>query len=87
MRRNLDVSYENFGKYTTDVYSEEAIKVINAHDRRKPLFLTVSHTAVHSANPYALLQAPEETIVKFSYIKDLQRRKYAGTVSYIIVNG
>lgn len=78
MRRNFEVSYENFGKYTTDLFTDEAIKIIQAHNQTIPLFLMVSQTAVHSANPHALLQAPIETVNKFNYIKDPERRKFAG---------
>ncbi|CAG7834255.1 unnamed protein product [Allacma fusca] len=82
-RRNFEVSYECWGDYTTDVYTNEAIDIIRNHSQDKngsPLFLTLSHTAVHSANPYKLLQAPEEDVNKFAHIKDPARRTYAAMV-------
>lgn len=79
MRRNFETTYENFGKYTTDLYTEEANSIIRNHNKSQPLFLTISHTAVHSANPYQLLQAPKENVDRFSNIKDIKRRTFAGT--------
>jgi arylsulfatase B len=84
MRRNLNSTRENFGNYATDDYTAEAIRLIGEHSPEIPLFLTLSHTAVHSANPYDLLQAPQEVIARFSHIKDLQRRKYAGITDSLI---
>ena len=38
----------------------------------------LSHLAPHSGNDDAILQAPDEEVAKFSYIKDPERRIYAG---------
>lgn len=78
MRRNLDTSWESFGNYTTDLITNEAKTLIRSHDSGTPMFLYVSHLAVHSANSYQFLQAPKEVIKQFDYIKDKNRRTYAG---------
>lgn len=78
MRRNHSVDWSAYGKYTTTLLTDEACDVITKHDVSSPLFLYVAHLAVHSANPYSPLQAPEETVEMFSNIEDLQRRRYAG---------
>lgn len=78
MRRGMNVSLESFGQYSTDLFTEEAVNVIESHNTSDPLFLYVAHLAVHSANMYQFLQAPKEIIKKFSYIKDVNRRTYAG---------
>lgn len=78
MRRNNSVDWSAFGKYTTHILTDEACEVIANHDISSPLFLYMAHLAVHSANPYSPLQAPEETVDLFSSIEDLQRRRYAG---------
>lgn len=79
MRRNLSIDWSAFGKYSTSLFTEEACHVIANHDAlSSPLFLYVAHLAVHSANPHAPLQAPLETVERFSNIGDLQRRRYAG---------
>ncbi len=92
-RRNMTVAWNDYNFYSTDIFTQESIKTIQAHARhenkRNPLFLYIAHQvnvllfkvlkdidntkiskqAVHSANSHAPLQAPPETINKFSYIK------------------
>lgn len=89
MRRGMNVSWESYGFYTTDLISAEAVKHIKGHDSKSPMFLYVAHLAVHSANQYQYLQAPDEVIRKFSYIKDKNRRTFAGKnngYSNLIIN-
>ncbi|KAK6633914.1 hypothetical protein RUM44_004521 [Polyplax serrata] len=81
MRRGMDVAWSDYDSYTTDLFTKEAVKVIEEHDKTKPLFLYLAHLAVHSANFYDPLQAPFQTVSKFSYIKDKQRRLFAGMLS------
>ena len=50
------------GVYATHMFTEEAIKKINAHDVNKPMFLYLAHQAVHSANKNDPLQAPDDLI-------------------------
>ncbi|XP_059059474.1 arylsulfatase J [Achroia grisella] len=82
-KRDTDalVSHDLFGVYATDIYTDEAIKVIKSHNKTQPLFLMVAHSAVHSGNPYEPIRAPEDIIEKFSYIKDRQRQKFAGVLA------
>ena len=44
------------------MFTDEAIKKINAHDVRHPMFLYLAHQAVHSANKNDPLQAPDDLI-------------------------
>lgn len=78
IRRNMDVAYDLHGQYTTDIITSESIRLIHAHNASKPLFMYVSHAAVHSGNPYNPLPADDETVSKFAHITDFNRRKYAG---------
>ncbi len=78
MRRGLNVSWESFGHYSTDLFTDESIKIIESHNTSSPLFLYMAHLAVHSANPYQFLEAPREIIEKFDYIKEKDRRIFAG---------
>lgn len=57
---------------------------IMAHNASAPLFLYLAHLAVHSANPYAPLQAPKEEIDKFPYILQEERRIFAGTLGIFV---
>jgi len=79
-RRNMSIAREYFGKYATDIFTEEAVSIINSHQKEQPLFLYLSHLAVHSANEYNPIQAPKEAVEKFSYITDPHRRNFAGVL-------
>jgi arylsulfatase B len=48
MRRGLNIAYDLHGKYTTDVITDESVKIIRDHDKTQPLFLYVAHAATHS---------------------------------------
>ena len=73
--------WTEWGQYSTELYTNKALDVIQAHDPSKPLFLYLAHQAVHSANNHQPLQAPEELIKKFDNISDPQRKIYAAMVS------
>lgn len=66
------------GQYATDVFTDEAVDTILNHDNSKPLFLYMSHLAVHAGNDAKLLEAPQEVINQFRYISNAGRRTYAG---------
>lgn len=78
MRRNLDVAYDLHGQYSTDVFTKESVKLISEHNTSKPLFLYLAHVAVHSANPYNPLPAPDSVVDKFRYIENYNRSRFAG---------
>lgn len=69
-------------RYATNVFTEEARKVIESCKHQKnPMFLMVSHLAVHSGNPGPnLLEVSNKSLndERFSYIEDKSRRLYAG---------
>lgn len=77
MRANRTVSYSTQGQYATDLFTDQAVKTIKSHDTNVPLFMYLSHLAPHSANRYDLNQAPAEDVLRFAYIKNEMRRKYA----------
>lgn len=83
MRRNFDVAYDLHGKYTTDVITSEAVKIIQNRNASQPLFLYVAHTAVHSSNSYSPLPAPDETVAKIVNIEDYNRRKFAAMMHHL----
>lgn len=78
MRRNLDVAHDLSQQYTTDVIAAETVRLIEAHNASEPLFLYMAHAAAHSGNPWNPLPAPAETVKKFDYIAEYNRRRYAG---------
>jgi hypothetical protein len=78
MRRDMEVHWASYGRYSTDLFAHEAVRIIRHHDNTRPLFLYLAHLATHSANPYRPLQAPTVVVKRFSYIEDEQRRIFAG---------
>ncbi|CAN8006719.1 unnamed protein product, partial [Ixodes pacificus] len=48
-----------------------------------PLFLYLSHLAVHAGTQYGPIQAPEENVQKFDYIGVKNRSLYAGAVDVL----
>ncbi|XP_049543206.1 arylsulfatase B-like [Anopheles darlingi] len=77
MRRGYDVAYDLHGQYTTHVLGEEGVRIIGRHNTSQPLFLYVAYGAVHSANPYDFLPAPDETVDELADIVNYKRRKFA----------
>lgn len=55
MRKNLDVLAIDPKPYVTDLFNNEAVKVIKAHDEKDPLFLVVTHLAPHTGNQVSLI--------------------------------
>ena len=60
----------------TTLLGDEAVKLIDEHDPKKPLFLYLAFTAPHA--PY---QAPQEYLDKYGSIADPARRAYAAMVT------
>lgn len=72
--RNDKVNYDE--GYTTNLIGDEAVRVIEGHDTKSPLFLYVPFNAPHSP-----LQAPDEYLAKYDGIADNKRRAYAAMVT------
>jgi len=73
---------EMVNRYATDVFTEEAQKVIEScKHQQNPMFLMISHLAVHSGNPGPNhLEVSNKTLnnERFGYIENESRRLYAG---------
>lgn len=83
MRRNMTPAYDLVGRYATDMFTDEAVDIIRTHDPGRPLFLYMSHLAVHAANRGKYVEAPQEEVDRFQHIQDPNRRTYAGERSAI----
>lgn len=83
MRRNMSVDLSSEGQYSTQLFTDEAVSIINRHDTNHPLFLYLAHLAPHTGNYDAPFQAPDEDIARFGHIEDPERRVYAAMVSRV----
>ena len=62
--------------YTTHLIRDDAVKIIERHDGKSPLFLNINFGAPHTPN-----EAPYESIDKYSEILDEKRKIHAAMVS------
>ncbi len=61
--------------YTTQLIKNDTLRIINEHDFSNPIFLNINFGAPHIPN-----EAPEESVLKYSYIEDETRRLHAAMV-------
>mmetsp|Transcript_52028 Transcript_52028/g.116778 ORF Transcript_52028/g.116778 Transcript_52028/m.116778 type:complete len:531 (+) Transcript_52028:1-1593(+) len=73
------VAWGDVGKYSTHLFAEEAVRIVDSHDPSEPLFLYQAWQGVHSPReaPLSYVQPYEKTI------QDLERRTFAGMVSAV----
>ncbi|KAK2584631.1 hypothetical protein KPH14_006980 [Odynerus spinipes] len=81
MRRGMRVAWDLHGQYSTDVFTREAVQLIENHNSSQPLFLYLAHAAVHSGNPYNPLPAPDIEVARYTSISDYNRRRFAGMLN------
>ncbi|XP_047988988.1 arylsulfatase J-like isoform X4 [Leguminivora glycinivorella] len=72
---------ENMRQMSSRTKPLRYVQVITAHNKSEPLFLMVTHSAVHSGNPNEFIRAPDSEIDKFKHIENYQRRKFAAVLS------
>ncbi|KAK3702080.1 hypothetical protein QZH41_014773, partial [Actinostola sp. cb2023] len=75
MRSGKKPVWNYTGQHSTDVFTQEAIKIVTRHDKDKPLFLLVSYTAPHTP-----LQAHQRDIDKYQNVRDINRRKHLAMI-------
>ncbi|KAK6181015.1 hypothetical protein SNE40_008962 [Patella caerulea] len=81
-RANMSVLSSENGTYSTELFTNEAVKLITNQNVSEPLFLYLPFQAVHSGNlDEHPLQAPQEYIDRFPNIQNMNRRTFAGMVS------
>lgn len=62
--------------YVTTLLGQDAVRLIGAHDPKKPLFMYLAFTAPHT--PY---QAPQNYLDAYKHVADPQRRAYSAMVT------
>ena len=61
--------------YATQLIKNDTLRIIENHDFTNPIFLNVNFGAPHLPN-----EAPEDSVLKFSYIEDETRRLHAAMI-------
>lgn len=64
--------------YTTDLITDEAIRLLRERERTRPVFLYASFNAPHVPN-----QAPAEAVARYAEIPDPERRTHAAMVDLL----
>ncbi|GAB0100714.1 hypothetical protein DMENIID0001_167970 [Sergentomyia squamirostris] len=83
-RRNLDITYEGLGKYSTYLFTRESVKIVREHNPAVPLLLVTTFNAPHAGTAESMpLEAPASVIDKLSYIPDRDMRTYAAMVTIL----
>jgi arylsulfatase A-like enzyme len=62
--------------YATTLLGDDAVRLIDGHDPKTPLFLYLTFTAPHA--PY---QAPQEYLDRYARVEDPARRAYAAMIT------
>ncbi|KAL5011997.1 hypothetical protein ScPMuIL_010548 [Solemya velum] len=76
LRNNTEPCSTEKGHYSTHMFTKRVVDIVSSHDGSKPLFVYLPFQAVHSP-----LQVPDEYIEPYKFIKNNNRRKYAGMVA------
>lgn len=74
MHRGDDPAHGMNRQYATDLFTKEAIRIIEDHEHARPLYLQISHLAVH-----APLEEPANEYASDIQIREPNRRNYAST--------
>lgn len=83
MHRGDNPAYGLTEEYATDLFTDEAMKIIQRHEPPRPLYLQISHLAVH-----APLESPDDyrrnhEDEQFKHIREVNRRKYASMYNHV----
>ncbi|XP_062508548.1 arylsulfatase B-like isoform X2 [Corticium candelabrum] len=72
-----EVDWDAQGNYSTTLFSDEAVKIVQNHDTSKPLYLYLAYQAVHAPR-----EVPQQYVTPYNnVIKDSERRTFAGMLA------
>ena len=74
MHRGDDPAHGFNREYATDLFTDEAIRIIENHEVPRPLYLQLSHLAVHAPLEQPIDQYNDRETIQ---IREPNRRKYA----------
>ena len=70
-----EVNFEVNGTYSTELFQQRAIDIIENHPEEEPLFLYVPFQSVHDP-----IEVPDEYFDNFEYVDNEKRKKYLGMI-------
>ncbi|XP_015114107.1 arylsulfatase B [Diachasma alloeum] len=80
----LNPDWTGESTYATDLFTDEAVKIIEEHDSQRPLYLQLSHLAPHTSDvgdPSLEVRNFSALKQTFHYIAKVERITYAGMVT------
>ena len=84
MWENNRPSYETLGNYSTILLTDKAINYVENYDLESgPMFMYMAHEAPHTANEDDPMQAPQDVINRFDYIKNPVRKVMAAMMTVL----
>lgn len=88
LRNGTEVVRDRMGQYSTELFTEEALRIIQNNNNNKnnsrqpsPFFLMLAHQAPHSGNIFSPLEVPEKYKARLSASLPLGRRTYGAMVA------
>ncbi|XP_064478905.1 arylsulfatase B-like [Ornithodoros turicata] len=85
-RHNDSLLWNATGIYSTTLFTNHAVNLIQRHDKSKPLFLLFSHQGVHTANFRGHVQSPGEYVMEFRHLKNRKRATFAGALTEVDIS-
>ncbi|KAL3272016.1 hypothetical protein HHI36_022482 [Cryptolaemus montrouzieri] len=84
LKEKFTDAWSEQGKYATELFTDKALEVIGNQDKNTPMFLAVTHLAVHTGKDN-LVEVKDEKAMNetFGYIEDLERRRYVDALSQL----
>ena len=77
---DLKLASNYSGQYSTDVFTDRAIRKINSHDTSQPLFLFLAYQSPHKGTETPSLNAPASALKRFAHVEDEVRRRICATI-------